>query len=60
LSLDDRLRVGKAAGGFKYRVFPFGTLLGPEITGPKNFQAFFGGVGKGTGFVLFLIVPAQA
>ena len=33
-SLDDRLRVGKAAGDFKYRVLPFGTLLGPETTGP--------------------------
>ena len=29
---------GNAAGVFKYRVFPFGTLLGPEITGPKNFK----------------------
>ena len=52
--------VGNGVRCLEYRVFPFGTLLGPEITGPKNFQAFFGRVGKGTGTVLFLIVPAQA
>ena len=31
-------RLETAAGVFKYRVLPFGTLLGPEITGPKNFK----------------------
>ena len=40
-----------------YRVLPFGTLLGPEATGPKNSNQEHGW--KDTGTVLFLVVPAQ-
>ena len=29
-------RAGNVVEVFKYRVFPFGTLLGPETTGPRT------------------------
>ena len=48
----------KGCRGFKYRVLPFGTLLGPEATGPKRTDNAMLGW-RGHGFVLFLIVPAQ-
>ena len=50
--------VGKGCRCFEYRVLPFGTLLGPEITGPYELTIVM--VGSGTGsccFWLFLRRP---
>ena len=51
------LRLERVAGVFKYRVLPFGTLLGPETTGPYELTTVWL---EGTRVTcLFLIVPAQ-